>query len=61
MLTGADGRFHFADVPEGRIFFSVQKPGFSDPANLVGGPIWGWLWAPARTIFTSPCSPTRKL
>jgi hypothetical protein len=31
VLTGADGRFQFADVPEGPAVFSLQKPGFSDP------------------------------
>jgi hypothetical protein len=36
VLTGADGRFQFADVPEGAVVFSIQKPGFSDPRFNVG-------------------------
>jgi hypothetical protein len=28
MLTGADGRFHFEDLPEGRIDVFASKPGF---------------------------------
>ena len=31
VLTGADGRFEFDNVPEGRVFFMLQKPGYSDP------------------------------
>jgi hypothetical protein len=36
VLTGADGRFQFADVPEGQVVLSPQKPGFSDPGSLPG-------------------------
>src|SRR5438552_15425577 len=28
VLTGPDGRFHFAAVPEGQIAVSARKPGF---------------------------------
>jgi len=40
VLTGSDGRFQFADVPEGQILFSTQKPGFSDP-RFTPGSHWG--------------------
>jgi hypothetical protein len=36
VLTGADGRFQFADVPEGPAVFVAQKPGFSDPRFTPG-------------------------
>jgi hypothetical protein len=61
MLTGADGRFHFADVPEGRIFFSVQKPGFSDPANLVGRPNLGLAVGSGKNDFHLTLLPNSKI
>ena len=43
MLTGADGRFHFEGLPEGRITVFVSKPGFFENASC----IW-WEVAPAK-------------
>jgi hypothetical protein len=40
VLTGSDGRFQFADVPEGQVVFSLQKPGFTDPRST-SGTQWG--------------------
>jgi hypothetical protein len=40
VLSGSDGRFQIADVPEGQVVFSTQKPGFFDPRSMSGGQ-WG--------------------
>jgi hypothetical protein len=40
VLTGSDGHFVIADVPEGQAIFSTQKPGFFDPRSMSGGQ-WG--------------------
>jgi hypothetical protein len=37
VLTGPDGRFQIADVPEGPAYFSAQKPGFFDSRAMSGG------------------------
>ena len=36
VLTGADGRFEIADVPEGQFVISPQKPGFFDSDSAAG-------------------------
>jgi hypothetical protein len=37
VLTGPDGHFEIADVPEGPAYFSAQKPGFFDSRAMPGG------------------------
>jgi carboxypeptidase family protein len=47
VLTSSDGRFQFADVPEGPAVFSLQKPGFSDTRFTPGSP-----WAAPNAVVT---------
>lgn len=61
MLTGADGRFQFADVPEGQIFFSTQKPGFSDQANQLGRPNTGLAVGSGKNDFHLTLLPNSKI
>jgi len=61
VLTGSDGRFQFADVPEGRIFFNMQKPGFSDPANSAGRPNPGLTVGSGKNDFHLALLPNSKI
>lgn len=47
VLTGSDGRFEMAEVPEGPAYFSVSKPGFFDARSVPGGE-----WRRAGPMFT---------
>ena len=40
-LTGPGGRFSFDDVPEGPLWFILEKPGFYDPFGMPGNPQYG--------------------
>jgi hypothetical protein len=61
MLTSADGRFRFSEVPEGQIFFSVQKPGFSDQANQLGRANTGLTVGSGKNDFPLTLLPNSKM
>src|SRR5437764_658432 len=54
VLTGPDGRFHFAAVPEGQIAVSAQKPGFfqKEPGKPHAWPPYGITVGPETGPIT---------
>ena len=57
-FTGADGRFQMTGVPEGRAFFSVQKPGFFGEQQLAK---FGSVQRPFITVSTGMAEVALKL
>jgi len=63
-LTGSDGRFQFADIPDGLIMLIAQKPGFFDRLSMSGEWAQSNSWVvvgSGKTDFQLTLSPAARI